>query len=192
MNKTQLKAIAGIINQTNSNDKTRNMFTIENGNGIFTPDGIVAYEMPMSVLYQAEETYGITIPDTSGSRTVSKVFDKINYKNFINTNLNAKEFLAELKDNYKEIKKLYRQAKGNDLSPKNHTYKIRFNGAIHGYKTSLLIDVLTVLGNKAEIYIDDNKYGNMCIVSDIGRAIICYVMIHGYSKNIEVNKTIED
>ena len=192
MNKTQLKAIAGIINQTNSNDKTRNMFTIENGNGIFTPDGIVGYEMPMSVLYQAEEAYGITIPDTSGSRTVSKVFDEINYKNFINTNLNAKEFLAELKENYKEITKLYRQAKEETLSPKNHPYKIRFNGAIHGYKTSLLIDVLTVLGNKAEIYIDDNKYGNMCIVSDIGRAIICCVMIHSYSKNIEVNKTIED
>ena len=192
MNKTQLKAIAGIINQTNSNDRTRNVFTIENGNAIFTPDGIVAYEMPMSVLYQAEETYGITIPDTSGSRTVSKVFDEINYKNFINTNLNAKEFLAELKENYKEIKKLYRQAKGNDLSPKSHSYKIRFNGAIHAYKTSLLIDVLTVLGSKAEIYIDDNKYGNMYIVSDIGRAIICCVMIRDYSKNIEVNKTIED
>ena len=29
MNKTQLKAIAGIINQTSSNDRTRNMFTIE-------------------------------------------------------------------------------------------------------------------------------------------------------------------
>ena len=57
MNKTQLKAIAGIINQTSSNDRTRNMFTIENGNGIFTPDGIVGYEMPMSVLYQAERTY---------------------------------------------------------------------------------------------------------------------------------------
>ena len=118
MNKTQLKAIAGIINQTNSNDRTRNMFTIENGNGIFTPDGIVGYEMPMSVLYQAEEAYGITIPDTSGSRTISKVFDEINYKNFINTNLNAKEFLAELKENYKEIKKLYRQEKGKNLSPK--------------------------------------------------------------------------
>ena len=192
MNKTQLKAIAGIINQTSSNDRTRNVFTIENGNAIFTPDGSVAYEMPMSVLYQAEEAYGITIPDASGSRTVSKVFDEINYKNFINTNLNAKEFLAELKENYKEIKKLYRQAKEKNLSPKNHTYKIRFNGAIHGYKTSLLIDVLTVLGNKAEIYIDDNKYGNMYIVSDIGRAIICCVMIHSYSKNIEVNKTIED
>ena len=123
MNKTQLKAIAGIINQTSSNDRTRNVFTIENGNAIFTPDGIVAYEMPMSVLYQAEETYGITIPDTSGSRTVSKVFDEINYKNFINTNLNAKEFLAELKENYKEIKKLYRQTKGNDLSPKSHLIK---------------------------------------------------------------------
>lgn len=192
MNKTQLKAIAGIINQTSSNDRTRNMFTIENGNGIFTPDGIVGYEIPMSILYQAEEEYGITIPDATGSQMVSKLFNEINQKNYLNTNLNAKEFLAELKENYKEIKKLYRQAKGNDLSPKSHPYKIRFNGAIHAYKTSLLIDVLTVLGSKAEIYIDDNKYGNMCIVSDIGRAIICCVMIHSYSKNIEVNKTIED
>lgn len=192
MNKTQLKAIAGIINQTNSHDRTRNIFTIENGNAIFTPDGIVGYEIPMSILYQAEEEYGITIPDATGSQMVSKLFNEINQKNYLNTKLNAKEFLAELKENYKEIKKLYRQAKENDLSPKSHPYKIRFNGAIHAYKTSLLIDVLTVLGSKAEIYIDDNKYGNMCIVSDIGRAIICCVMIHSYSKNIEVNKTIED
>lgn len=46
MNKTQLKAIAEIINQTNSYDRTRNIFTIENGNAIFTPDGIVGYEIP--------------------------------------------------------------------------------------------------------------------------------------------------
>ena len=106
MNKTQLKAIAGIINQTNSHDRTRNIFTIENGNAIFTPDGIVGYEIPMSILYQAEEEYGITIPDANGSRTVSNIFDEINQKNYLNTNLNAKEFLAELKENYKEIKKL--------------------------------------------------------------------------------------
>lgn len=192
MNKTQLKAIAGLINQTNSHDRTRNIFTIENGNAIFTPDGIVGYEIPMSILYQAEEEYGITIPDATGSQMVSKLFNEINQKNYLNTNLNAKEFLAELKENYKEIKKSYRQAKGNNLSPKSYPYKIRFNGAIHGYKTSLLIDVLTVLGYKSEIYIEDDKYGKMCVVSDVGRAIIQCVMIPDYANNIEVNKIIEE
>lgn len=192
MNKTQLKAIAGIINQTNSQDRTQNMFTIENGNAIFTPDGIVGYEIPMSILYQAEEEYGITIPDATGIQMVSKLFDEINQKNYLNTNLNAKEFLAELKENYKEIKKSYRQAKGKNLSPKSYPYKIQFNGAIHGYKTSLLIDVLTVLGNKAEIYIEDDKYGKMCVVSDIGRSIIQCVMIPDYANKIEVNKIIEE
>lgn len=191
MNKTQLKAIAGIMNQTNSHDRTRNIFTIENGNAIFTPDGIVGYEIPMSILYQAEEEYGITIPDATGSQMVSKLFDEINQNNYLNTNLNAKEFLAELKENYKEIKKSYRQA-GNNLSPKNYPYKIRFKETIHGYKTSLLIDVLTVLGYKSEIYIEDDKYGKMCVVSDIGRAIILCVMISDYANKIEVNKIIEE
>lgn len=192
MNKTQLKAIAEIINQTNSHYRTRNIFTIENGNAIFTPDGIVGYEISMSILYQAEKEYGITIPDATGSQMVSKLFNEINQKNYLNTNLNAKEFLTELKENYKEIKKSYRQAKDKNLSPKNYPYKIQFNGAIHGYKTSLLIDVLTILGNKAEIYIDDDKYGHMYIKSDIGRAIILCVKLSNNSNSIKANKTIED
>lgn len=63
--KTQLKAVADAINQTNANENTRKTFTIGCSNAYFTPDGYIGYEIPMEILYQAEEIHGITIPEAS-------------------------------------------------------------------------------------------------------------------------------
>ena len=102
MTKTQIKTLSDAITQTNANEKTRNTFTVQCDNAYFTPDGYIGYEIPMKILYQAEEAHGITIPEASGSTTVSDIF---RWKDYQKTHLNAKEFLAELKAFYKEAKK---------------------------------------------------------------------------------------
>ena len=102
MTKTQIKSISDAITQTNANQKTRNTFTVQCNNAYFTPDGYIGYEIPMEILYQAEETHGITIPEASGSSVISNTFREISSSDYFNTFLNAKEFLAELKAFYKE------------------------------------------------------------------------------------------
>ena len=94
MTKTQIKSLSDAITQTNGNEKTRNTFTVECGNAYFTPDGYIGYEIPMEILYQAEEAHGITIPEARRSTIVSDIF---RWKVYRKTSLNAKEFLTELK-----------------------------------------------------------------------------------------------
>ena len=71
MTKTQIKSLSDAITQTNGNEKARNMFNIKNDNAYFTPDGYIGYEIPMEIIYQAEDAHGTTIPEASGSTTVS-------------------------------------------------------------------------------------------------------------------------
>ena len=177
MTKTQIKSISDAITQTNANQKTRNTFAVQCNNAYFTPDGYIGYEIPMEILYQAEETCGITIPEASGSTTVSDIF---RWKDYQKTYLNAKEFLAELKAIYKETKKTL-------LTPETAVYKIKFKDKIHGYRIGLMINMLTVMGNNAEIYIEDGRFGNMYVVSDIGRAVLLAVRV---SDDTTANKTI--
>ena len=178
--KIQLKALSDAITQTNANEKTRNTFTVQYDNAYFTPDGYIGYEIPMEILYQAEETHGITIPEASGSTTVSNTFSETSWKDYQKTHLNAKEFLAELKAFYKEAKKTL-------LTPETAVYKIKFKDKIHGYRIGLMINMLTVMGNNAEIYIEDGRFGNMYAVSDIGRAVLLPVLL---PDNTTANKTI--
>ena len=180
MTKTQIKTLSDAITQTNGNEKTRNTFTVECGNAYFTPDGYIGYEIPMETLYQVAETHGITIPEASGSTTVSNTFSETSWKDYQKTHLNAKEFLAELKAFYKEIKKTL-------LTPETAVYKIKFKDKIHGYRIGLMINMLTVMGNNAEIYIEDGRFGNMYVVSDIGRAVLLAVRV---SDDTTANKTI--
>ena len=180
MTKTQITSIAKIINRTNSNDNTRKTFTIEYGNAYFTPDGYSGYKIPMDMLYEVEEKCEMTIPEASGSTTVSNTFSETSWKDYQKTHLNAKEFLAELKAFYKEIKKTL-------LTPETAVYKIKFKDKIHGYRIGLMINMLTVMGNDAEIYIEDGRFGNMYAVSDIGRAVLLAVRV---SDDTTANKTI--
>ena len=180
MTKTQIKSLSDAITQTNANEKTRNTFTVQCDNAYFTPDGYIGYEVPMETLYQAEETHGITIPEASGSATVSNIFSETSWKDYQKTYLNAKEFLAELKALYKEVKKTL-------LTPETAVYKIKFKDKIHGYKIGLMINMLTVMGNNAEIYIEDGRFGNMYVVSDIGRAVLLAVRV---PDDTTANKTI--
>lgn len=168
--KTQLKAIADAINQTNVNENTRKTFTVQCGNAYFTPDGYIGYEIPMEILYQAEETHGIIIPEASGSATVSNTFSETSWKDYQKTSLNTKEFLTELKSYYKEVKT-------KSLSPETAFYKIKFKDKIHGYRIGLMINMLTVLGNNAEIYIEDGRFGSMYVTSDMGRAVLLAVRV---------------
>ena len=177
MTKTQIKSLSDAITQTNANEKTRNTFTVQCDNAYFTPDGYIGYEIPMKILYQAEEAHGITIPEASGSTIVSDIF---RWKDYRKTYLNAKEFIAELKVFYKETKKTL-------LTPETAVYKIKFKDKIHGYRIGLMINMLTVMGNNAEIYIEDGRFGNMYIVSDIGRAVLLPVLL---PDNTTANKTI--
>ena len=177
MTKTQIKSLSDAITQTNANEKTRNTFTVQCDNAYFTPDGYIGYEIPMKILYQAEEAHGITIPEASGSTIVSDIF---RWKDYRKTYLNAKEFLAELKAFYKEVKKTL-------LTPETAVYKIKFKDKIHGYRIGLMINMLTVMGNNAEIYIEDGRFGNMYAVSDIGRAVLLPVLL---PDNTTANKTI--
>ena len=177
MTKTQIKSLSDAITQTNGNEKTRNTFTVECGNAYFTPDGYIGYEIPMEIIYQAEDAHGITIPEASGSTIVSDIF---RWKYYQKTYLNAKEFLAELKAFYKEVKKTL-------LTPETAVYKIKFKDKIHGYRIGLMINMLTVMGNNAEIYIEDGRFGNMYVVSDIGRAVLLAVRV---SDDTTANKTI--
>ena len=177
MTKTQIKSLSDTITQTNANEKTRNTFTVQCDNAYFTPDGYIGYEIPMKILYQAEEAHGITIPEASGSTIVSDIF---RWKDYRKTYLNAKEFLAELKAFYKELKKTL-------LTPETSVYKIKFMDEIHGFRIGLLINMLTVMGNNAEIYIGDGRFGNMYVVSDIGKAILLPVRL---PDDATVNKTI--
>ena len=177
MTKTQIKSLSDTITQTNANEKTRNTFTVQCDNAYFTPDGYIGYEIPMKILYQAEEAHGITIPEASGSTIVSDIF---RWKDYRKTYLNAKEFLAELKAFYKELKKTL-------LTPETSVYKIKFKDKIHGYRIGLIINMLTVMGNNAKIYIEDGRFGNMYVVSDIGKAILLPVRL---PDDATVNKTI--
>ena len=180
MTKTQIKALSDTITQTNANEKTRNTFTVQCDNAYFTPDGYIGYEIPMEILYQAEDAHGITIPEASGSTTVSNIFSETSWKDYRKTYLNAKEFLTELKVFYKETKKTL-------LTPETAVYKIKFKDKIHGYRIGLMINILTVMGNNAEIYIEDGRFGNMYVVSDIGRAVLLAVRV---SDDTTANKTI--
>ena len=180
MTKTQIKSLSDAIIQTNANEKTRNTFTVQCDNAYFTPDGYIGYEITMEILYQAEETHGITIPEASGSTTVSNIFSETSWKDYRKTYLNVKEFLAELKAFYKEVKKTL-------LTPETAVYKIKFKDKIHGYRIGLMINMLTVMGNNAEIYIEDGRFGNMYVVSDIGRAVLLAVRV---SDDTTANKTI--
>ena len=128
MTKTQIKSLSDAITQTNANEKTRNTFTVQCDNAYFTPDGYIGYEIPMEIIYQAEDAHGITIPEASGSATVSNTFSETSWKDYQKTHLNAKEFLAELKAFYKEIKKTL-------LTPETAVYKIKF---IYGINISLI------------------------------------------------------
>ena len=180
MTKTQIKSLSDAITQVNANEKTRNTFTVECGNAYFTPDGYIGYEIPMEIIYQAEDAHGITIPEASGSTTVSNIFSETSWKDYRKTYLNAKEFLAELKAFYKEVKKTL-------LTPETAVYKIKFKDKIHGYRIGLMINMLTVMGNNAEIYIEDGRFGNMYVVSDIGRAVLLPVRV---PDDTTANKTI--
>ena len=180
MTKTQIKSLSDAIIQTNANEKTRNTFAIQCNNVYFTPDGYIGYEIPMEIIYQAEESHGITIPEASGSTTISNMFSETSWKDYQRTSLNAKEFLTELKAIYKGAKKTL-------LTPKTAVYKIKFKDKIHGYRIGLMINMLTVMGNNAEIYIEDGRFGNMYVVSDIGRAVLLAVRV---SDDTTVNKTI--
>lgn len=181
MNKIQLRKISEAINKANSTDRTRKTFTVENGNAVFTPDGFVAYEIPMEIIYKVEDIYGITIPESSGNNLVPDKFKTVSDSNYINTQINTKEFIAELKQYYKEVKKIF-------SCYTTAGYYIKLNNRVHGYRISLMINVLTILGNDSEIYIDDNRYGNMLVQSNIGKAIIFPISI---SENVKANKTID-
>ena len=181
MTKTQIKSISDAITQTNANQKTRNTFTVQCNNAYFTPDGYIGYEIPMEIIYQVEEAHGITIPEASGSTTVSNTFSETSWRDYQKTSLNAKEFLTELKAYYKEVKT-------KSLSPETAFYKIKFKDKIHGYRIGLMINMLTVLGNNAEIYIEDGRFGNMYATSDIGRAVLLAVRVP--DDNTTANKTI--
>ena len=180
MTKTQIKSISDAITQTNANEKTRNTFTVQCDNAYFTPDGYIGYEIPMEIIYQAEDAHGITIPEASGSTTVSNIFSETSWKDYRKTYLNAKEFLAELKAFYKETKKTL-------LTPETAVYKIKFMDEIHGFRIGLMINMLTVMGNNAEIYIGDGRFDNMYVVSDIGKAVLLPVRL---PNDATANKTI--
>ena len=53
---------------------------------------------------------------------------------------------------------------------------------------ALMINILTVLGNNAEIYIEDGRFGKMYVTSDIGRAVLLAVRVP--DDNTTANKTI--
>lgn len=180
MTKTQIKSLFDAITKINANEKTRNTFTIQCNNAYFTPNGYIGYEIPMEIIYQTEESHGITIPEASGSTTISNMFSETSLKDYQRTSLNAKEFLAELKAIYKGTKKTL-------LTPETAVYKIKFMDEIHGYRIGLMINMLTVMGNNAEIYIEDGRFGNMYVVSDIGRAVLLAVRV---SDDTTANKTI--
>ena len=73
------------------------------------------------------------------------------------------------------------------MTPETAVYKIKFKDKIHGYRIGLMINMLTVMGNNAEIYIEDGKFGNMYAASDIGRAVLLPVLL---PDNTTANKTI--
>ena len=73
------------------------------------------------------------------------------------------------------------------MTPETAVYKIKFKDKIHGYRIGLMINMLTVMGNNAEIYIEDGRFGNMYAVSDIGRAVLLPVLL---PDNTTANKTI--
>ena len=73
------------------------------------------------------------------------------------------------------------------MTPETAVYKIKFKDKIHGYRIGLMINMLTVMGNKAEIYIGDGIFGNMYVVSEIGRAVLLPVVV---PDNATANKTI--
>ena len=162
MTKTQLKIIARIINQTNANQKTKSMFNVINANAYFTPDGIVGYKLPMDILYDVEEAHGITIPEASGSETIYNAIERADISICYYTGLNAKEFLAELKAFCKQT----------DNSSEKPVYKIQLKDRLHAYQAEYIIDALTILGNKAMIYMMDETFGNMYISSEVGTAVI--------------------
>ena len=162
MNKKQLKTIAGIINQTNANEKTRAMFNVINGNAYFTPDGNVGYKLPMNILYDVEDAHGITIPEASGKETIYNAIETIDYSICYYTELNAKEFLAELKAFCKQT----------DNSSEKPVYKIQLMDRLHAYQAEYIIDALTILGNKSIIYMMDETFGNMYIFSEVGASVI--------------------
>lgn len=170
MTKTQIKVLSDVINQTKTNEKAINMFNVINGNAYFTPDGIVGYKIPMDILYQAEESHGITIPEASGSETIYNTIERVDNINCYNTGLNAKEFLVELKTFYKTAKTFT-----DDYT--SIVYKILFKDRIHCYRLRKLIDAFTIIGNKADVYIKDNTYGNMYILSDECKAVILPVRL---------------
>ena len=165
MTKTQITSIAKIINKTNSNDNTRKTFTIEYGNAYFTPDGYSGYKIPMDMIYEAEEKCDMTIPEASGSSVISNTFREISNSDYFNTFLNAKEFLAELKVICKTRKK-------SDEEYLSSPYIINFYGQNHKFQIGLIIDALEILGNKSEIYLSNERFGKLDIISDTGEAIL--------------------
>ena len=73
------------------------------------------------------------------------------------------------------------------MTPETAVYKIKFKDKIHGYRIGLLINMLKIMGNKAEIYIEDGRFGNMYVVSDIGKAVLLPVRV---PDDATANKTI--
>lgn len=171
MTKTQIISIAKIINKTNSNDSTRKTFTVKNGDAYFTPDGYIGYKIPMDILYEVEEKCDMTIPETSGSNVVYNTFTEISYKDYLNTNLNAKELLAELKA-------ICRDRKKTDEEYLSSPYIINFNGENHKFQIGLVVEILEVLGNQSEIYLSDERLGKLDIVSNTGEAILLPMRMH--------------
>ena len=165
MTKTQIKSLSDAITQTNANEKTRNTFTVQCDNAYFTPDGYIGYEIPMEILYQAEEAHGITIPEASGSTTVSNTFSETSWKDYQKTHLNAKEFLAELKA-------ICRDRKKTDEEYLSSPYIINFNGENHKFQIGLIIEALDILGSQSEIYLSNERLRKLDIVSDTGEAIL--------------------
>ena len=73
------------------------------------------------------------------------------------------------------------------MTPETAVYKIKFKDKIHGYRIGLMINMLTVMGNNTEIYIEDGRFGNMYVVSDTGRAVLLAVRV---PDDATANKTI--
>ena len=165
MTKTQIISIATIISKTNSNDNTRKTFTVKNGDAYFTPDGYVGYKIPIDMLYEVEEKCEIKIPEASESNVISNTFNEMCYKDYLNTYLNAKEFLAELKA-------ICRDRKKTDEEYLSSPYIINFNGENHKFQIGLIIEALEILGNQSEIYLSNERLGKLDIVSDTGEAIL--------------------
>lgn len=165
MTKTQIKSLSDAITQTNANEKTRNTFTVQCDNAYFTPDGYSGYKIPMDMIYEAEEKCAMTIPEASGSSVIPNTFREMSYKDYFNTKLKTKEFLAELKA-------ICRTRKKSDEEYLSSPYIINLNGQNHKFQIGLIIDALEILGNQAEIILGDERLSKLNIVSDTGEAII--------------------